>query len=141
MAMPSASEVAARWVQQASGSGQRLVEGAQRFDGDPTALAAAQAQKAATNYSQSITSGRWQRGLAQAGRSGWLAGLQAKGATNYATGVQAAQSKYQAAMQTWLPITDSIATQVRSMPNNTIQDAANRAAQFAILMNQAKQNQ
>lgn len=139
--MPTAQETADRWATQAGSAGQRYVEGAQRTDKDPTALAAAQAQKALNNYTQAITSGRFQRGLAAAGRQGWLAGVTTKGAQNYAVGVAAAKTKYQTAMSTWLPITASIVSQIEQMPNNTIQDAQARAARFMELMHAAKQSQ
>jgi len=104
---------------------------------DPTALAAAAGQQAVSNYSQAVTSGRWAAALQRAGKQGWLSGAQAK-QQNYATGIANAGPKYQTAMQTWLPIIDNAAAQVKSMPSGTLAASQARAAAFMQLLYNAK---
>jgi len=104
---------------------------------DPTALAAAAGQQAVTNYTSAWTSGRVAAGLARSGKAGWLAGAQAK-QQNYATGISNAGPKYQAAMQTWLPIIDQAAAQVRTMPKGSLAASQARASAFMATLYNAK---
>lgn len=107
---------------------------------DPTQLAAAAGQQAVANYSQSITSGRWAARLQAAGKAGWLRGAQTK-QQNYATGIQNAGPKYQAAMQTWLPIIDNAASTVKAMPSGSLAASQARAAAFMQILYNAKRGQ
>lgn len=104
---------------------------------DPTALAAAAGQAAVSNYTQAWTSGRVAAGLARAGKQGWIAGATAK-QQNYASGIANAGPKYQAAMQTWLPIIDNAANTVRAMPSGSLAASQARASQFMALLYNAK---
>jgi hypothetical protein len=104
---------------------------------DPTALAAAAGNQAVANYTNAWTSGRVQAGLQRAGRAGWVAGAVAK-QNNYQTGISNAGPKYQAAMQTWLPIIDQAAAQVRSMPSGSLGASQNRASAFMAALYNAK---
>lgn len=113
--------------------------GIQATQVDPTALAAAAGQAAVSNYTQSITSGRWAAALSRAGKQGWLAGAQAK-QQNYATGIANAGPKFQAAMQTWLPIIDNAAATVRAMPSGSLAASQARAANFMAILYNAKRN-
>jgi hypothetical protein len=116
------------------------VTGAQAYTGDPTALAAAAGQAAVANYSQAWTSGRVQAGLQRSGRQGWITGIQ-NNAQKYAMGIQNAGPKYQAAMQTWLPIIDNAAAQVRQMPSGSLAASQARATTFMQLLYNAKRGQ
>ena len=111
--------------------------GANQFQGDPTALAAAQAQAAVSNFAQAVSSGRWAAGLARSGRQGWINGVNAN-QQKYAMGVQNAGPKYQAAMQTWLPIIENAAQQVRQMPSGSLAASQARAAAFMQALYNAK---
>ena len=113
------------------------VSGAQDYSGDPTALAAAAGQQAVANYSQAWTSGRVQAGLQRSGRQGWISGIQ-NNQQKYALAIQSAGPKYQAAMQTWLPIIDNAASQVKSMPSGSLAASQARAAAFMQLLYNAK---
>lgn len=104
---------------------------------DPTALAAQAGQAAVSNYTLAWTSGRVAAGLARSGKQGWLQGARDK-AQNYATGISNAGPKYQAAMQTWLPIIDSAAAQVRSMPSGSLGASQARASAFMAALYNAK---
>lgn len=113
--------------------------GANAFQGDPTALAAANAQAALSGYSQAITSGRWAQGLQRSGRQGWISGVNAN-TQKYAMGIQNAGPKYQAAMSTWLPIIENVASQVRAMPSGSLAASQARAAAFMAGLYNAKRN-
>lgn len=107
---------------------------------DPTALAAQAGQQAVTNYTQAWTSGRVAAGLARAGKAGWIKGATDK-AQNYATGISNAGPKYQASMQTWLPIIESAASQVRAMPSGSLGASQARANAFMAALYNAKRGQ
>jgi hypothetical protein len=126
------------------GSGARAsadwAAGANAFSGDPTALAAQQAQAAVINYSQALSSGRWAAALARSGRQGWINGIN-NGQQAYQTGITNAGPKYQAAMQVWLPIIDGAAAQVRSMPSGSLAASQARASAFMAALYNAKRGQ
>ncbi len=107
---------------------------------DPTALAAQAGQAAVANYSQAWTSGRVQAGLQRAGKQGWIQGSVAN-QQKYAMAIQSAGPKYQASMQTWLPIIENAASQVKQMPSGSLAASQARAAAFMQLLYNAKRGQ
>ena len=114
--------------------------GIQATTEDPTALAAAQGQAAITGFTNAITSGRWAAGLAASGRAGWVAGAVAK-QQNFATGISNAGPKYQAKMQTWLPIIDQAAAAVKTMPKGSLAASQARGSAFMAALYNAKHTQ
>jgi hypothetical protein len=130
MPMISVTDAANKYAQNAGGAGQEWQAGAARFDGDPTALAAAQGQKAQSNYAQAWSSGRIQRALQAAGRTGWLGGInRPESVTAYNAGVTGkGKDKWGKEMQTWFPIFNALSDQIAQMPRNTPQDSINRVA-------------
>lgn len=83
-----------------------------------------------------------QRGLAESGKAGWLAGItRPEASSQYANGVSGkGKDKWGKAMNTWFPIFGAIQSDIRSMPNVTTQDAINRAAAWITRTKQAKAN-
>lgn len=114
--------------------------GANAYQGDPTALAAAAGAQAVSNYSQAWTSGRVAAGLQRAGRQGWINGIN-NNVQKYAMGIQNAGPKYQTAMSTWLPIIENAANQVKQMPSGSLAASQARAAAFMQLLYNAKRGQ
>lgn len=142
VALPSVQSAADKYASHASSAAADWVAGAQRTDVDPTQLAAAAiaSGKAAQNYA--AAGSRMQRGLANAGKAGWLNGItRPEASSQYANGVSGkGKDKWAQAMNTWFPIFASIQSQVRAMPNNTTQDAINRAATWITQTKAAKAN-
>jgi hypothetical protein len=130
MPMISVTDAAAKYSTNAGGAGTEWQAGAARFDGDPTALAAAQGQKAKGAYQQAWDSGRIQRALQAAGKAGWLAGInRPEAVTSYTAGVTGkGRDKWARAMNTWFPIFNALSDQIAQMPSNTPQDSINRVA-------------
>jgi hypothetical protein len=130
MPMISVTDAATKYAQNAGSSGTEWQAGAARFDGDPTALAAAQGQKAQSNYGLAWSSGRIQRALQAAGKAGWLAGVnRPESVTSYQAGVAGkGKDKWTKAMQTWFPIFNALSDQIAQMPSATPQDSINRVA-------------
>ena len=142
VALPSVQSAADKYASRASSASGEWVAGSQRTDVDPTQLAAAAiaSGKAAQNYA--AAGPRMQRGLAAAGKGGWLAGIQRpEAASAYSGGVSGkGKDKWSTAMNTWFPIFQSLQSQIRSMPNTTTQDSINRAAAWITGTKQAKAN-
>ena len=127
------STTVANWKNSTATGQTSYVQGIQATSVDPTQLAIARATEAMQNYAQAISSGRWAARLAAAGKAKWQSQSVAK-AGNWSTGVAAGESAYNAAMQTWLPIIDSAAAQVRTMPSGTLAASQARSNQFMQLL-------
>lgn len=121
-----AATAQSRWQQGASAGQTRYVEGVQSTPKDPTALAVAQSQKMLNGVTQAVTSGYWQRRLADVGKAGWQSATVAK-AANYGTGIQASGTKYQQAYQNFWAYATPYLNQVQSMPKTTLADSIARA--------------
>lgn len=113
------ASAAAKWARNASAASQDFVEGAQRTDKDPTALAIQNKQRALSGYTDAITSGRWEQALRAAGKAGWVEGIVTKGAANYATGVQQAEQKVAQAFGPLFAHITNVQRTVLAMPSNT----------------------
>lgn len=138
--MTDLNTTVSRWTGSAGMAAGRYQEGIQSTTVDPTALAV-QAQAALlSNFTQAVQSGHWARRLQAVGAAGWKQATLAK-VGNYSTGFQAGSAKYQASMQTWLPIIQSAAAQVKSTPAVTFQDRLQRSVAFATALHNAKLSQ
>lgn len=129
-----------RWKDAAALGQSRYVEGVQATQVDVVGKAIAAQPKLLAEFQKSIVSGRWARRLGEVGTAGWKAKTVAK-ASNYATGIAAGGDDFQKAMQTWLPIIQSAAASVQSMPKVTLQDSIARMTAFATALYNAKQAQ
>jgi len=128
------------WSNSAATAQQDYVTGVQNTTVDVVGRAIANGAVAAANYAQAITSGRWAAKLSAVGTQGWKSATQAK-ANNYGTGIAAGKTKYQTAMQTWLPIIDNAAQTVNNMPSGTLAASLARANAFATALYNAKRGQ
>jgi hypothetical protein len=129
-----------RWKAGAGAGQQRYVEGIQTTESDPVAAAIRAQGAMVSNFNESVTSGRWARNLGAVGKQGWQAASIAK-AGNYGTGIATGGDKYQAAMQTWGPIIDSVAAAARQMPSGTLQQNLARANYVATQLYNRKRGQ
>jgi len=130
MPMISVTDAATKYANNAGAAGAEWQAGAARFDGDPTALAAAKGAKAQANYAAAWASGRIQRALQAAGKAGWLAGVnRPESITSYQAGVAGkGKAKWTVEMNTWFPIFNALSDQIAQMPSATPQDSINRVA-------------
>lgn len=126
-AVVDAATAQQRWQSAASTAQTRYTEGVQTTTSDPTALAAAQAQKMLNGVSAAVTSGYWQRRLADVGKAGWQSATLAK-ANNYSTGIQASGTKYQQGYQAFWNYATPYLNQVLTMPKNNLSDSIARAS-------------
>ena len=124
--MLDAGTAAQRWQSAASTAQTRYTEGVQSTSKDPTALAAAQAGKMLAGVQQAVSSGRWQRRLAETGKAGWQSATLAK-ANNYSTGISAGLAKYQQGYGAFAAYMSPYQSQIQSMPKNSLADSIARA--------------
>ena len=129
--------VSQAWQTGAGGAQQKFVDGVNGTTKDPVARAIASQAALLSNFTQAVTSGRWQRNLAAVGKSGWQAATVAK-AANYGTGIQAGLANYEKAMTTWLPRINQAAATVNAMPSGTLQQNLAKANQLATILYNAK---
>jgi hypothetical protein len=123
----NAQAIAQKWVSRTSGASTDYVNGAKATDKDPTQLAINAAARWFQKTQEAYQQGKFQQGLARAGKNGWLAGIVNKGAANFSTGVQAAESKVAAAFGPLLQFEANLQQQVQQMPNVTDADKDARA--------------
>ena len=135
--MADLAQTVQRWRDSAAQGQSRYQEGVQATQVDVVGRAVAAQPKMLANVTQAITSGRWARRLQEVGTQGWKAKTLAK-VGNYSTGIAAGADEYQRAMQTWLPIIQSAAASVQSMPNASFQDSLNRMTAYATALHNAK---
>lgn len=126
MPFPNPQTVGQKWSQRAGAAGAAYAQGVANTTKDPTQLASAQAQKMLNGVTSAVTSGYWQRRLADVGMAGWKAAVAAKQA-NYGTGIAASESKYVAGISAFFSAMGPVLAQIESMPKNTVADSIARA--------------
>jgi hypothetical protein len=123
----SPAEITAKWQQRTSAAVEDMKKGVLAVQTAPGEQAAAAAQKALTNYTESITSGRFARRVRSVTLEQWKAAMVDKGANRVASGVQAATQKANSFWTEFLPHLQSVQSQVNSMPNTSLEDSIQRA--------------
>lgn len=126
-----------RWTQGATGAQTKYVEGVQTTSKDPVAAAIRAEGALVTNFTQSVTSGRWRQRLQAKGKQGWIDSVVAK-QQNYSTGIQAGTGNYERAMTTWLPRIQQAAAAVQTMPSGTLANSIARMTAFSTALYNAK---
>lgn len=95
--MKSAAQGAANWINSAGRAATDYQQGVESYSGDWAGATTRQQSVMQTNWTQSVTSGRWANGVANVGTNGWKSATVAK-IGNYSTGFQAGAQKQAAAM-------------------------------------------
>lgn len=126
MAVPSATVAGTSWLQGAQGAQPKWLQGVQTTPLDPTALAAAAANKMLLGVQNAVNSGYWARRLADVGKSGWQAACNAK-QNNYGTGIAAGQNKYETGYTNFWNYAQPQLNTVLAMPKTTLADSIARA--------------
>jgi hypothetical protein len=129
MAVPTAQQAGASWLAGAQGAQPKWLAGVQGTAVDPTAAAAAAANKMLLGVQNAVNSGYWARRLADVGKAGWQAACQAK-QNNYGTGIAAGQTKYEQGYTAFWNYMGPYLTQIQAMPKVTLADSIARATAF-----------
>jgi hypothetical protein len=132
----SPSEHAALWAQKFGGSAERYKAGIARTQGNPAQKAIAAQDRLLSNFTESVTSGRWANALSKVSEASWKQAATEKGAPALATAARVAQEKVARAESIMGPIRDSI---VSSLPaRGGIEENLERARQMAMKMHDAR---
>lgn len=127
MARKSPDQVAQKWAQKMGAASADYKAGVMAVQTPPGVRAAQQANVAAANYQEAISSGRWAKNVAAVSLTDWQQAAGDKGAGRLASGAQAAQGKFQSRMAALLPGIYQVADQVRQMPKGTLEENIARA--------------
>jgi hypothetical protein len=132
----SPSEHATLWAQRFGGSAEKYKQGIAKVQGNPAQKAIAAQDRLLSNFTESVTSGRWANGLSKVTEAGWKAAATEKGAPALATAARVAQEKVARAEAVMGPIRDGI---VSSLPaRGGIEENLERARQMAMKMHEAR---
>lgn len=135
-AMPSAQQVATKWVQRTSAAQQDYLDGVAQTDVDPTQRAIAAQGRLRSEFLAAVDSGKWASRLQSVGKAGWQAAVRDKGGAAYLNGVQAAEGKVATAFGPLLSFEQGLQATVQAMPNVTDADRNNRMLAWANGMRQ-----
>lgn len=129
-------ELGALWAQKTAGSVERYKTGVGKVQGNPMQKAIAAKERCLQGFTDAITSGRWEAGLAAVSEQQWKTACVEKGAAAIATAARVAQEKVVRAEMRMGPIRDGI---VASLPERgTIEQNLERARQMALKMHEAR---
>lgn len=92
--MKTASQSSQKFVERASAASGDYVSGAQSTTKDQAAAAIAGKANWVAGVQAAITGGRYEKGLQESGKAGWLKGVTEKGGNRFAEGVASGASKY-----------------------------------------------
>jgi hypothetical protein len=118
---------AEKWVRRTQAASQDMVNGVNAVTVNPAQQAIAKEQKLLNNITESITSGKWRRGMQAVTLESWKQAMIQKGAPRVAQGVQSAQGKYEAFQAELIPYQDQLQSKLANMPDLTLEDSINRA--------------
>lgn len=124
----SVQQVVDAWAGSAGAAQTKFTQGVESTQVDVVGRAIAQQGVLLANFSESVTSGRWARGLTESGgTANWKSKTVAK-AGNYSTGIQAGKDKYARAAAKLMPYIESGRQQIHQMPKGNIGASKARAS-------------
>jgi hypothetical protein len=127
-----AASAANNWAAALGQSSAKAQAGAQRVRTSPGALAAQNAQKWINRVNESA--GKWARKVGAVTLAEWQQAYITKGVPRIASGAQAAQPKYQAALVPLFQYMQGVWDQVNAMPSDTPQQRDQKMLQWAAQM-------
>lgn len=120
-------QIAQKWETNSSAATTRYQQGVANTTKDVVGNAIAKQSTLLSNFTESVTSGRWARRLSESGgTANWKAKTQAK-AANYGTGVAAAASTVQDAFTKLMPYIQAGQSAIDAMPSGTLAASKARA--------------
>lgn len=126
----------AKWQRNTAGATESYKAGINAVTENPMALAAAQADKAARNYQEAMSSGRWQQKMMSVSMDAWKQAAVNGGAQRLASGVAKGLAKMQRHLQEWAPTYEQAKQAARAIPNDGKAGAMARVAAVYDLMKQ-----
>jgi hypothetical protein len=106
----------------------------------PTALAAKKKDKMIANLTESVRSGKWEKGLLSVSLEDWRKQAIEVGLPRIAAGIDAAQPYMIKFYSEFLPYVEKVSNEVNSMKDLTFQDSMARMIKNATLMKDFKRS-
>lgn len=127
--MPQVDPKAAadRWVAGLSNATAKIRSGVQAVTTSPTQQAAAAVSLWQQRVNDPATAAKFVNSLNRVSTADWQNAMLNKGLNRIASGAAAAHDKFMSFMQQFLPYVNNVASQVKNMPKNTLEDRINRA--------------
>lgn len=129
---------AAKWARNLSAASEDMIAGADRVTQAPGMAAVAKKAKLLANFTAAVNSGKWEQRTGAVSVDQWRQAYKEKGIPRIQGGTTAAQPKMTAFLTKLMAYQDSIKGQIKSMPDITLEDGANRAAAWVRLMGKYK---
>lgn len=101
-------------------------KGIARVTESPTEKAAAKQDKMLANLTQAVQDGKWARGLRRVSLDQWKQQATNVGVNRIASGITAAKDKVIAFAEQLLPHIDKLQSQIKTMPDITLEDSISR---------------
>lgn len=124
-------QVAQKWANNLGSSTAAIEAGVNAVQTAPTQLAKAKKAKMLANLTKAVQDGTWERGLDRVTLADWRTAMISKGIPRVGQGAQAAQGNFAEFMADMLPYQETLATQVKAMPDVTLDDNLNRMVAWA----------
>ena len=126
----NASEFAEKWASRMSSAGTYIEAGVRRVTVAPSQKAIAKQDKMLANFIESVNNGTWAANLGKVSLADWQDSMINKGLARIATGATKAKAKVQAKAHALLDHINAGLSRIAAMPNNTIEDAIARQAEW-----------
>lgn len=105
-------------------------KGVDRITENPCEQAAAKQDKMIARLTESVTTGKWARGLRKVSLDEWKTKMKDKGIPRISGGIDGAKEKVIDFARELLPHVDTGVEKIKRMPDLTIEDSINRASAF-----------
>lgn len=130
------SQVAQKWSNRLSQSGEAIRQGVQAVNESPTQKAAARADAYVAGIQRAVADGKYQRGLERVSLEDWRRAMLEKGVQRISTGASQAQPKMESFLQEFLPHVESGQRMLESMPRGSLEQNVQRM--IAMVQHNAK---
>ncbi len=140
MARVTPQQFAEKWARRTGQATQDYIAGVRGVREAPGQQAAEKADKLLAGVTRAINDGKWQARVSAVSLQSWQDAAVNKGAQRIAAGVQGAQNKMTRFASEVLPYLDNVVSEVKNMPDMTLEDRINRSSEFQRLMSQFRRS-
>ncbi len=123
----NASEFTEKWSRRLKGAIEDVRAGVDRVTEAPSKKAVAKQEKMKQNLVKSIESGQWAKNLGAISLEEWKEKMKNKGANRISAGVDESQTKVQNFAEKLLSHEASLQSDIKKLPDMTIEDSITRA--------------
>ena len=133
-------EIAEKWARRTKNAQPDYIKGVESVTKNPAEAAIAKQDKMVANWQESVTSGKWKRGMGRVTLESWKASAAGKGSQRLSAGIDAAGAKSLDFYAQLLPFQADLSAKVGKMPDLSIEDSVQRSAAWIRGMAQFKRS-